>query len=450
MTTKPPITDVPTERLTDSTQTAALRARAHAAIPGGAHTYAKGDDQYPVGAPAFIARGRGCHVWDLDGREFIEYGMGLRSVTLGHAYPAVVEAATAALRHGSNFSRPSPLEVECAERLLGLIDGADMAKFCKNGSDATTAAVKLARAHTGRDLVALCRDQPFFSIDDWFIGSTAMPAGVPKSARALTLTFQYNDVASIETLFRRYPGQIACLMLEPAALHEPAPGFLAHLRRSSDAEGTVLIFDEMITGFRWHLGGAQKLYGVVPDLAVFGKAMANGFSVSALVGKRALMERGGLHHDQERVFLLSTTHGAETHALAAAIETMRIYEREGVVEVLHRQGARLKAGIEEAARRLGVAEHFQVLGRDCNLVYAAKDAEGKASQAFRTLVLQETLKRGIFMPSLVVSFSHRDEDIDRTVEAVGEALRVYRQALDGGIERFLEGRPVKPVFRPRN
>ncbi len=450
MSAKPPVSGDPARRLIESPGSAMLRARAHAAIPGGAHTYAKGDDQYPVGAPAFIVRGRGCHVWDLDGREFIEYGMGLRSVTLGHAHPAVVEAASSALRHGSNFTRPSPVEVECAERLLGLIDGADMAKFCKNGSDATTAAVKLARAHTGRDLVALCGDQPFFSIDDWFIGSTAMPAGVPKSARALTLTFQYNDVASVETLFRRYPGQIACLMLEPAAVHEPAPGFLAHLRRLCDAEETVLIFDENITGFRWHLGGAQKLYGVVPDLAAFGKAMANGFSVSALVGKRALMERGGLHHDQERVFLLSTTHGAETHALAAAIETMRIYEGEGVVEVLHRQGARLKAGIEEAARAHGVAGQFQVLGRDCNLVYAARDAEGNASQAFRTLVLQETLKRGVLMPSLVVSFSHHDDDIDRTVEAVGGALSVYRQALDGGIERFLEGRPVKPVFRPRN
>ena len=449
MTTKRPVAGTPAQRLIESPGAEALRARAHAAIPGGAHTYAKGDDQYPVGAPAFIARGRGCHVWDLDGREFIEYGMGLRSVTLGHGYPAVVEAATAALQGGSNFNRPSPLEVECAERLLGLIDGADMAKFCKNGSDATTAAVKLARAHTGRDLVAICGDQPFFSTDDWFIGSTAMPAGIPESARALTLTFRYNDVASVETLFRRYPGRIACLVLEAAALHEPAPGFLAHLRRLCDAEGTVLIFDEMITGFRWHLGGAQKAYGVVPDLAAFGKAMANGFAVSALVGKRALMERGGLHHDQERVFLLSTTHGAETHALAAAIATMKIYEREGVVEVLHRQGARLKAGIEEAAQRLGVAGHFQVMGRDCNLVYATRDAAGNPSQSFRTLVLQETVKRGILMPSLVVSFSHRDEDIDRTVEAVGEALRVYRQALDGGIERFLEGRSVKPVFRPR-
>ncbi len=450
MSAKPPVADRTHPSLTASARSEALRRRAHETIPGGAHTYAKGDDQYPEGAPAFIVRGQGCHVWDLDGREFLEYGMGLRSVTLGHAYPAVVEAAAAAIKQGVNFTRPSPLELEAAERLLGLVEGADMAKFAKNGSDVTTAAVKLARAHTGRDLVAICRDQPFFSTDDWFIGTTAMPAGIPQSIRAMTLSFRYNDLDSVDTLFRRYPGQIAGLVLEPAAAQEPAPGFLEGLRTRCDAEGAVLIFDEMITGFRWHRGGAQTLYGVVPDLSAFGKAIANGFSVSALIGKRELMELGGLRHEKERVFLLSTTHGAETHALAAAIATMKVYENEGVVEFLHRQGARLRAGIDEAVRRLGLTAQFQIAGRDCNLVYAAKDAEGKPSQAFRTLVLQEALKRGILMPSLVVSYSHGDDEIDRTVDALGEVLAVYRQALDGGIERFLEGRPVQPVFRPRN
>jgi glutamate-1-semialdehyde 2,1-aminomutase len=432
--------------LSDSDTTAKLRARAHDLIPGGSHTYAKGDDQYPSGAPGFIIRGRGCRVWDVDGREFIEYGMGLRAVTLGHAHPKVVEAAAAALRLGTNFTRPSPLEVECAEALLRVVPG-DMVKFAKNGSDVTTAAVKLARAATGRDLVAICKDQPFFSTDDWFIGTTPMAAGIPQSARALTLSFRFNDLESVETLFRRYPKQVACLVLEPAAAREPAAGYLEGLRRLCDAEGALLVFDEMITGFRWHLGGAQTLYGVRPDLSTFGKGIANGFSVSALVGRRAVMELGGLRHGEDRVFLLSTTHGAETHALAAAIETIRIYEQEGVVETLHRQGQRLKSGIEEAARDLGVADRFEVVGRPCNLVYAARDADGNPSQAFRTLVLQETIKRGILMPSLVVSYSHEDADVDQTVEAVRGALAVYRQALDGGVERFLEGRPVQPVFR---
>ncbi len=429
--------------LTDSPATAERRARAHDLIPGGAHTYAKGDDQYPAGAPAFIARGRGCHVWDTDGREFVEYGMGLRAVTLGHAFPSVVEAAAAAMRLGTNFTRPSPLEVDCAEALLGVVPG-DMVKFAKNGSDTTTAAVKLARAATGRDLVAICRDQPFFSTDDWFIGTTPMAAGIPQSIRALTQGFRFNDLESAETLFRRFPSQISCLVLEPASAREPEPGFLEGLRRLCDAEGALLLFDETITGFRWHLGGAQTLYGVSPDLSVFGKALANGFSLSALVGRRAIMELGGLRHDDDRVFLLSTTHGAETHALAAAIATIRVYEREGVVEILHRQGQRLREGIEDAAREIGVAEHFQVVGRTCNLVYSARDADGNPSQAFRTLVLQETLKRGILMPSLVVSFSHEDADIDRTVEAVRGALAVYRQALDGGSSDSSRAGPCSP------
>ncbi len=449
MSAKPPVTDAPASALSESEQSEALRRRAHDLIPGGAHTYAKGDDQYPAGAPAFIVRGKGCHVWDLDGREFIEYGMGLRAVTLGHAEPRVVEAAAAAMRLGTNFTRPSPLEVECAEALLRVVPG-DMVKFAKNGSDVTTAAVKLARAATGRDLVAVCKDQPFFSTDDWFIGTTPMAAGIPQSARALTLAFRFNDLESVETLFRRYPAQIACLVLEPAAAREPAPGFLEGLRRMCDAEGALLVFDEMITGFRWHLGGAQTLYGVRPDLSTFGKGLANGFSVSALVGRRAVMELGGLRHDRDRVFLLSTTHGAETHALAAAVGTIRIYEEESVVEVLHRQGQRLREGLEAAARERGLARHFEIVGRSCNLVYATRDAERNPSQAFRTLLLQEMLKRGILMPSLVVSRSHADADVDRTIEAVRGALSIYRQALDGGVERFLEGRPVRPVFRTRN
>ena len=158
-------------------------------IPGGAHTYAKGDDQYPELAPGFIARGRGCHVWDVDGNEFIEYNMGLRAVTLGHAYPEVIEAAAEAMKHGTNFTRPSPLEVECAEELLGIIEGADMVKFTKDGSTATTAAITLARAITGRDKVALCIDHPFFSYNGWFIGMTPVDAGSQKAKRPFRLRF---------------------------------------------------------------------------------------------------------------------------------------------------------------------------------------------------------------------------------------------------------------------
>jgi glutamate-1-semialdehyde 2,1-aminomutase len=424
-----------------------MQARAHSIIPGGAHTYAKGEDQYPAAAPGFLKRGQGCHVWDIDGNEFVEYGMGLRAVTLGHAYQPVIEAAHRQMLLGENYTRPAAIEVECAEEFLRLIDGADMVKFAKNGSDATSAAVKLARAYTGRDLVARCGDQPFFSVDDWFIGTTPMSAGIPQAIQDLTLQFRYNDVDSLRALFEQNPGRIACVILEAATFVEPKPDFLSAVQALCRAEGTVFVLDEMITGFRWHLGGAQKEYGITPDLSTFGKAIGNGFSVSALAGKRELMELGGLHHDRERVFLLSTTHGAENHSLAAAIETMRIYREDNVVEFLYRQGERLRAGVNREIESFGLGGHFELLGRNCNLIFATRDQSKQPSQPFRTLFLQEMIKRGFIVPSLVVSFSHTDTDIDQTIDAIGESLGVYRRALEDGVEKYLVGRPVKPVFR---
>ena len=427
-----------------------LQQKSHLLIPGGAHTYAKGDDQYPVQAPGFIARGEGCHVWDVDGNEFIEYGMGLRAVTLGHAYKSVVEAAHRQMLLGANFTRPSPIEVECAEALLGIIPGAEMVKFAKNGSDVNTAAVKLARAFTGRDMIAICGDQPFFAVDDWFIGTTEVNAGIPQVIQDLTVKFRYNDIENLRQLFERYPKRIACVILEPATSEEPVGEYLGHVKRTCEDFGAVLIFDEMITGFRWHLGGAQTYYGVTPHLSTFGKALGNGFAVSALVGDRRLMNLGGLEHDRERVFLLSTTHGAETHALAAAMEVMRIYREQGVIEFLRRQGARLRTQINKSIAENNLEGHFEVVGLPCNLIFVTKDAHGKRSQAYRTLFLQELIRRGVLAPSFVVSFSHTDEDIDRTAAVVHEALGVYRKALANGVAVYLEGRSVKPVNRRHN
>jgi glutamate-1-semialdehyde 2,1-aminomutase len=429
----------------------ALQEKARQLIPGGCHTYAKGDDQYPVLAPAFIAHGQGCHVWDADGNEYIEYGMGNRAVGLGHAFPAVVNAAAGELSRGCNFTRPSSIEVACAEEFLTLIDGADMVKFCKDGSDATSGAVKLARAYTGRDMIAFCGDHPFFSVDDWFIGTTPMGAGVPEAVKALSVTFRYNDLESVRALFAEYPNRIAGLILEAARLDEPKENFLQDLQRLCHDNGALLIFDEMITGFRWHNAGAQGAYGVVPDLSTFGKALANGFSVSALAGKREYMRLGGLdHYDRPRVFLLSTTHGAETHALAATIATIRTYKTEPVIEHFYRAGDRLRIGIEQAVNRHGLVEQVPLMGRSCCLLFGSRDADGQPSQAFRTLFLQETIRRGVIMPSLVVSYSHSDEDIDRTIEAVDGALEVYVRALNEGVDKYLVGRPSQMVQRRFN
>ncbi len=429
-------------------RSAALRERAHALIPGGAHTYAKGDDQFPRRSPGFIARGSGCRVWDVDGNEFIEWGMGLRSVLLGHAYPAVVEAVQRQLAHGTNFTRPAEIEIEAAEELLSIVTGAEMVKFTKDGSTANSAAVRLARAHTGRDRVAVCADHPFFSYDGWFIGTTPMNAGVPKAVRELTLPFRYNDLASVRKLFDQYPGEIACLILEASRGEEPRDGFLHETRRLCHEHGALFVLDECITGFRWHLGGAQRHYGITPDLSTFGKALANGFALSALAGRREIMELGGTRHRRERVFLLSTTHGGETHALAAAIAAMRVYKSEPVVEHLHRQGARLAAGFEAIVAAHGLGRFVQITGRPCNLAFATLGPEGTPCQAFRALFLQELIARGVLAPSLVISYSHRDQEVDRTLEAIDGALGVYRRAIDAGsVERFLDGPPTKVVFR---
>jgi len=431
----------------DFSKSRALQPKAHRLIPGGAHTFAKGDDQYPEHAPAFISRGKGCHVWDFDGNEFIEFGMGLRAVTLGHAFEPVVEAAYKQMQLGANFNRPAKIEVDLAESMLEVIDGADMVKFAKNGSDVTTAAVKLARAYTGRDLVAICGDQPFFSTDDWFIGSTEMNAGIPQAVINMTLKFRYNDIESLRELFDRYPKQIACVLMEAEAVTPPIADYLMQVKKLCEARGAVLIFDEMITGFRWHLGGAQKYHAVIPHLSTFGKGMGNGFAIAALAGKREIMRLGGLDHDQKRVFLLSTTHGAETHALAATLETIRIYHEHSVVAFLWRQGEQLRGLVNQSIAENRLEGFFQLIGRPCNLVFETRDQDQNRSQAFRTLFMQELIRRGVLAPSFVVSFSHGDADIKRTAEAVSEAHIVYRKALDEGIDKYLEGRPVKPVNR---
>jgi len=437
---------------TPSTTARALQERAHRLIPGGSHTYAKGDDQYPRCAPPLIVRGEGCHEWDADGNRFIGYALGQRCVTLGHGRREVVEAASRALRDGTNFNRPSVLEGDAAEALLELVPSGEMVKFTKDGSTANTAAVKLARAATGRRIVGLCSDHPFFSYDDWAMGITPVDAGIPPENVALTGTFRFNDLASVDALFERHPGDVACLMLEPCRPDvDPEPGFLEGLRERCTRHGTVLVFDEMTTGFRFHMGGGQALFGVAPDVSTFGKAMGNGVAISAMVGPRSLMDLGGLTTPEPRVFLLSTTHGAESPGLAAMREVIRIYREEGVVERLAATGERLRGLVQDAIDASGVGGAVDVRGRPQGLLFGNRDPEGNPSQAYRTLFLQELIRGGVLAPSFLVSNAHTDADLDRTAGAVSAALAVYRRALDAGsVEGFLDGPPSKSVYRRHN
>lgn len=425
--------------------------KAHRLIPGAAHTYAKGDDQFPEGMCPVIARGHGARVWDIDGNEFVEYGAGVRSITLGHGYKPVCDAAYRAMLEGTNFVRPHKIELEAAEKMLSCITGADMVKFGKNGSDAVSGAVKIARAYTGREMVAICGDHPFFSVDDWFMGTTAMNAGIPEFAKQQTVKFKYNDLPSVQALFDQYPNQISCVILEGETLVPPPPGYLHALQELAHKNGAILILDETVTGFRWDIGGVQAFYDFVPDLSTFGKGMANGFSVSALCGKREYMRLAGTEHtDRERCFVLSLTHGAETSGLAACIATIDAYRELDACAVMARQGAKLKQGLQQAIDDVGVSDYFQIMGRPWLTFFATLDQNKERSQPFRTLFLQEIMKRGVIAPSFVVSAAHTDADIQHTVDAVGEALVVYKQAIDEGVDKYLEGRPVQPVFRKFN
>lgn len=423
--------------------------RAHRAIPGGCHTYAKGDDQYPLGAP-FVVKAKGARVWDTEGKEYVEYGMGLRAVTLGHAIDEVNDAACAAARNGLNSNRPSTIEVEAAEELLALVPRADMAKFAKDGSTVLTAAITLARAHTGRVKVAICGDHPFFSYNDWFMITTGIPGGIPEERKSETVKFRYNDLASAEQMFADNPGEISCVLLEAARTDEPKPGYLQGLRDLAHRNGALFIIDEMVTGFRWNLRGAQEEYDIEPDLSTFGKALGNGYPISALVGKREIMELGGMFHDRERVWVLSTTHGAESTSIAAARKVMEIYQRDDVIGTLYRQGDRLRNGIGATVAELGLQQHFTMDGRSCSIIYGTRDPDGKPSQPYRTLFLQETLARGVLAPNFIMSAAHTDADIDHTIEAVSGALGVYRKALDEGYEKYLHGRSIQPVYRRFN
>ena len=420
-------------------------------IPGGAHTYSRGFDQYPANAPQILKRGEGAYVFDHDDNKFLDYGMALRAVNIGYANQEINAAAIAQIENGNNLTKPSIVELEAAELLVDLIPSIDMVKFTKNGSTATTAAVKLSRAFTGREMVARCRQHAFFSYDDWFIGSTDVKRGVLRNEIENTKQFDYNNIKSLEDLFAEYPDQLACVILEPAVTEHPQEGFLSGVKELCRKNGAVFILDEMITGFRWHLHGAQAYYGVAPDLCTFGKAMANGFSVAAVAGKREIMQLGSIEFEgSERLFFLSTTHGAEMCGLGAFIRTVEFLRQNDVIGHLWSYGRRLIDMFNRLAKKHGVDKSFVAGGVECSPYFLTYDQNGKLSMPLRTLFAQEMIKNGVLSPWIALSFSHGEAELDITERAVDKALEVYRYAMEQGVERFLVGDPIKPVFRKYN
>lgn len=428
-------------------------------IPGGAHTYSRGYDQYPENAPQIMVRGKGAYTYDNNGTEYLDYGMALRAVNVGYAEDEIDLAAFAQIKNGNNLTRASMIELEAAELLVDLIDSIDMVKFTKNGSTAVSAAVKLSRAYTGRVLIARCAEQPFFSYDDWFIGSTPVTRGIPSNIIEQTKLFSYNDIASLEQLIAQYPDQLACVILEPSAVAHPAPSlthpgetYLHDVQRLCTKHGIVFVLDEMITGFRWHLKGAQQYYNIRPDLCTFGKAMANGFSVAAIAGKRAIMELGSIEFaGRERLFLLSTTHGAEMSGLGAFVKTVELLQRDKIVDHLWNYGAKLIQLINTKATQAGLTDYFKAGGVDCSPWYATYDKTGAANLAYRTLFSQEMIKHGVLMPWIALSFRHGNAELEKTAFALEKAFSVYAQAIEqGSTTGLLNGAAIKSVFRCHN
>jgi glutamate-1-semialdehyde 2,1-aminomutase len=428
-----------------------LNPRLHTMIPAGSHTYSKGEDQFPYLGPRLMARASGAYCWDVDGNRFIDWAMGNRVIILGHAYPAVNDAVIRSIADGCNYSRPGLIEYETAEYLLDLFPKMEMVKFGKNGSDVTTAAIRLSRAATGRKYVAVCSDHPFFSTHDWFIGSTTINSGVPEEISSLTVAFRYNDINSLQTLYDRYPGQIAAVILETVKNDEPRDEFLQKLRTLTAKQGTVLIFDEMISGLRFDLRGAYHRWGVYPDIAVFGKAIANGFSFSILAGRRDIMELGGIHHDKRRVFLLSQTHSSETTGLAACRATLDECRRLDTTSHIWSVGNQLVTGFRSLAASERVADHVRIIGFDCNPQILCTHADGTYWPELSMVFHEEVISHGVLIPWITITQSHGAAELEATFHAIQHGMRQARQALDrGNVNSAFTGEVPRPVFRAFN
>jgi glutamate-1-semialdehyde aminotransferase len=416
----------------------ALWARAEAAIPCGTQTLSKKPSQFVRGVyPKYLAGGLGARVWCADGHQYLDYPMALGAILLGHAYPTVVEAVERQARSGSLFTLMHPLEVDVAERLVRLVPCAEMARFMKNGSDATTAAIRIARAYTGRERVAYCG---YHGWQDWFAGTTPLAAGVPPALAALCRPFRWNEPETLAALLDEHPGEYAAVIFEQPG-EEAAPGFLETIRELAHRHGAVLVQDEIVTGLRWARGGAQERSRVLPDLACFGKALGNGLPIAALVGTKPLMQ------ELDRVFI-SMTYGGDAIALAAARAVLIEVEKQPVVEHLWGLGARWLDGARIRVQTADVGMGVGGFPPRSHFIYAAVGPY--TAEEIRSLFLQECVRRGVlFGVPIFMSFSHRTEDIDATHRVLEEALAVVAHAIrTGTVRESLHGLPVEPVFRP--
>ncbi|MCG8356289.1 MAG: aminotransferase class III-fold pyridoxal phosphate-dependent enzyme [Kiloniellales bacterium] len=416
--------------------------RARRVIPLGTQTFSKSFQQFPQGfAPLFLTHGKGCQVWDVDGNAYIDMISGLLPVVLGYGDPDVDAAIRAQLDRGISFSLATELEIELAERLVKIIPCAEMARFGKNGSDATTACVRIARAATGRERLVICG---YHGWHDWYIATTARNRGVPTCLGTLSERVPYNDLDAVRAAFRAHPGEIAALIMEPITASAPQPGYFEELRELVHGEGALMIFDEVITGFRYALGGAQAHFGITPDLAAFGKAMGNGMPISAVVGRADLMAQ------LEEIFF-SATFGGETLSLAAAIAVIDKMRREPVIERLWQSGAELARGIEARIAAHGLEDSVTFSGLAPWTLLGFRDTGTTPKEAIKTLFMREMLGDGVLIAaSNNVTYAHGPQDLERVLAAYDRAFDAVARALGrGDLEAKLDCPPIRPVFAVR-
>lgn len=421
-------------KITKSTE---LYQRSIGLIPAHSQTLAKGPTQYVDGvAPKYLQRGQGSHVWDVDGNEFIDFNMGIGPISLGYGHYRVDQAIKKQLSDGITFSLVHPLEVELAELIRDVVPNADSVRYSKTGAEVTSAAVRLARAYTGRDKVLCCG---YHGWHDWYIGITARDAGVPQPVKDLVQTFSYND---IDSLTRSLDEKVACVILEPMTFDFPQDGFLRRLKEACQANETLLIFDEMWTGFRWALGGAQEYFQVEADLACFSKAVANGMPISILTGRKDVMEL----LDEEVFFF--TTFGGEALSLAAAVATIIEMQEQDVPGYLAAQGRKLKDGYNAIATKLGLNNITTCKGHPARTLMTFEASAGDPL-LMKSLVQQELIRRGVLWSGFHnMCYAHTNEDIDYTLEVYEDVLPILRDAIiSNNIANFLHGKPVQPVFR---
>jgi len=417
-----------------------LLERALKSIPLASQTFSKSLTQYPMGvSPFFIERGKGSIVWDVDGNEYIDFVNSLAAVTIGYCDADIDKAVQRQMSKGVTFSLPHPLEMEVAEKLIKIIPCAEKVRFAKNGTDATTASIRIARAYTGKEHVAICG---YHGWQDWYIGSTSRDLGVPSGVKDLTHKFEFNNIGSLEKIFQEQ--ELACVIMEPMNIDYPKDNFLEKVKKLVHKNNALLIFDETITGFRFSLGGAQKLFGVTPDLATFGKGMANGHPLSAVVGNDKVMQK------VEDIFF-SGTFGGETLSLAAANAIIDKYEKDKVVDHFYETGVYLLEQLDRLIKDKDLESIFWTSGHPSWSFLHIKDQAKYNSFEIKTFFLQETLKRGILtLGTHNLSFSHTKENIDKLLNVYSEVLPMIKQHIDNKtLLENIKGEILQPLFKVR-